>query len=107
MSGRGGEGSGALFDARVWKFHVPTPGPTCRSWIDVPDGTTLHSVGLQGDEMVVWGLVPDEDAQTVTRRLIVANTGAVVPSFPAAAKFLGTVTHLAGIVWHVWDGDES
>ncbi len=96
-----------LTDARVWKFEVGLPGPTCRAWIDVPEGTTLCSVGLQDGDMVVWGIVPDEDARPGVRRLIVANTGAVIPSFPYGAQFLGTVTSDNGIVWHVWDGDRS
>lgn len=101
----------ATFKRVVWKFEVPPPGRTGRSFIDLSASAELLSVGLQGEQMVVWALVdPDYEpepgyAATGPRRLIVANTGADVPGFPEGAKFLGTVTTENGIVWHVWDGD--
>jgi hypothetical protein len=65
---------------------------------------------IQGDDLVVWalvdpGAVSEEGMQSSgPRRVIVANTGADV-SIPEGARFLGTVTHEKGIVWHVFDGD--
>lgn len=96
-----------LTDVRVvWKFTVPAPGPTGRSWIDAPADAKLLSAGMQGDEMVVWALVDPEDQEPGLFRLIVANTGMTVPGFPEGARFLGSLTHNE-VVWHVWDGDSE
>lgn len=97
---------------RVWKFDIGVPDTHCRSWVFLPDGAQPISVGLQEDAMVLWALVPDDawDNDTLDEhrhRLIVANTGAVIASFPEAAKFLGTLTTDNGIVWHIWDGDAA
>lgn len=94
----------------AWKFKLPQPTSTGRSYVDMPVAMTPLSVGMQDDEIVVWALV-DPDYETpgmpteAARRFIVANTGAEIPGFPEAARFLGTVTSSTGIVWHVWDGD--
>lgn len=96
---------------RVWKFTLPQPSITGRSFIDMPAAVDPFSVGLQGDQMVVWAMVdPDAEVEegykaTGPRRFIVVNTGPPISSFPKGAKFLGTVTTANGIVWHVWDGD--
>jgi len=94
-----------MTESRVWKFEVPVPRATCRAFIDVPEGTELLSVGLQDDQMVVWGSVPNPFANLEMRRLLVANTGTLIPGFAGNARFLGTVWASTGIVWHVWDGD--
>ncbi len=95
---------------RVWKFTLPEPDERGRCFIDMPAIVTSLSVGLQGDEMVVWALC-DPDAEPEQgyqnhgpRRFIVANTGPEI-TVPFGAVFLGTVTTDNGIVWHVWDGD--
>lgn len=88
----------------VWKFAVPPPSRTGRAFIDVPQGSTLLSVGMQSGDMVVWALCPVAAPREEMRRLIVANTGQDVPGFPTDARFLGTAAS-GGIVWHVWDGD--
>jgi len=87
----------------VLKYAVDPPTKTGRAFIDVPDSAEILSVGLQGDSMVVWALVRD-DEMTGARRLIVCNTGEQVPGFPEDARFIGTVTTANGIVWHVFDG---
>ena len=99
-------------DARVWKYAVETPDARCRAWIYAHHTAELLSVAVQNDVMVVYALVwpdvePDEhmEAEGLVR-LIVSNTGAVVPEFPEGARFLGTV-ETNGIVWHVWHGDEE
>lgn len=96
----------------VWKFVIPQPGSTGRAFIDAPADAHLLSVAIQGAEIVVWALVdpnyepPEGEQAEGMFRLIVANTGMVVPGFPDGARFLGTVTHPgSGVVWHVWDGD--
>lgn len=96
---------------RVWKFTLTAPSITGRVFIDMPAVVEPLSVGMQGDEMVVWALV-DPDAEydrTVEenhglRRFVVVNTGDEV-KVPEGARFLGSVTSRNGIVWHVWDGD--
>ena len=121
MSGKGGGNSSDTYSAatrleksvtrRVWKFELPMPNATGRSFVDMPAHVEPLSVGLQDGTMVVWALVDpwagtDEDElPTGPRRFIVANTGAGVPGFPDGARFLGTLTTDNGIVWHVWDGD--
>ena len=91
--------------SRVWKFVVPEPTATGRSFIDLPEDAEILSSGIQDDALVVWAAVPNPLATTHCHRLIVANTGAEIPGFPTPARFLGTVTTANGIVWHVWDGD--
>jgi hypothetical protein len=86
---------------KVWKFEVRPPGPNGRARVEVPANTRLLSVGTQGDDMVVWGVVQEPVVVTVPRTLIVVNTGAEFP-FDPGARFLGTVTFETGIVWHVW-----
>ena len=97
---------------RVWKYAVPMPDRHCRAWVYLPNGAAPLSVGLQQDEMVLWALVPEDawDGDSLDEhkhRLIVANTGAVIPELPEGVRFLGTVTFSNGIVWHVWDGDSG
>ncbi len=96
---------------QVWKFTLPAPNATGRSFVDMPADSEPLSVALQGDRMVLWALV-DPDFTPAEgydprgpRRFIVANTGGDIPGFPRGAKFLGTLTSDNGIVWHVWDGD--
>lgn len=96
---------------RAWKFTLPEPNDTGRVFVDMPATARPFSVGLQGDEMVVWALCdPEQEVEfdmqpTGPRRFIVANTGMEIPGFPDGASFLGTLTTDNGIVWHVWDGD--
>lgn len=99
-----------LRDRQVWKFTLPMPNATGRSYVDMPAWVKPLSVGLQDGVMVVWALVApfaeiEEGMQPEgPRRFIIANTGMEIPGFPDGAVFLGTVTS-NGIVWHVWDGD--
>lgn len=96
---------------RVWKYVLPEPHRNGRAFVDMPADVEPLSVGIQGDEIVVWALVdPDYEPPSGympsgPRRFIVANTGMDIPGFPEGAKFLGTVTSATGIVWHIWDGD--
>lgn len=92
-----------MAEMSVYKYVVPIP-TNARSFVVMPATARLLSVGLQDDEMVVWALV-DPDEETGLRRLIVANTGALIPNFPPSDRFVGTVTSTAGVVWHVFDGD--
>lgn len=92
----------------AWKFPIPMPTETGRSFIDVSVHSEFLSVGIQNDAMFVWALVDPISADEIPpemRRLIVANTGMDVPGFPVDARFLGTLTTSNGIVWHIWDGD--
>lgn len=96
---------------RAWKFTLSPPGPTGRVFIDMPASARPFSAGLQDGEIVVWALCdPEQEVEpgmqaSGPRRFIVANTGAEIPGFPDGARFLGTLTTVNGIVWHVWDGD--
>jgi hypothetical protein len=96
---------------RVWKFVFTNPTSTGRVFVDMPASARPISVGLQGDQMVVWALCdPEQETEldmqvTGPRRFIVTNTGQEIPGFPDGGRFLGTVTSDNGIVWHVWDAD--
>lgn len=92
----------------IWKHTVPMPDNRGRSWINLPAGARLLSVGIQDDGgMVVWSLVShdraEDEMESGPRRLIVVNTGGDI-EMPDGARFLGTVDD-EGIVWHVFDGD--
>jgi hypothetical protein len=91
----------------VWKYEIPAPTNTGRSYVDLPETAQPLGVGLQGDVMVLWALIDlgDKAAPRGPRRLIVCNTGQEVPGWPFGTRFLGTITHPSGVVWHVFDGD--
>jgi hypothetical protein len=90
--------------AVVWKFQIPMPDENGRSFVEIPEGSELLSVGIQDDRLVLWALTDSLSAPHI-HRILVANTGMSIAEFPSTARFLGTVTTSNGIVWHVWDGD--
>jgi hypothetical protein len=90
----------------VWKYPVRVPDEHGRAWVDLPDNAVPLSVGLQGDDMVLWALVdPYAKSTAGLDRLLAVNTGTEIPEFPNGSRFLGTITTENGIVWHVFDGD--
>jgi hypothetical protein len=82
---------------RVFKYHI---GPTGESLIPMPKGAVVRSVGVQGDNIVVWASV-DTDQPLEARRFVVVWTG---EEDPPSGTFLGTVSNPhTGIVSHVFE----
>ncbi len=92
----------------MWKYVLPRPVEGI-SFVEMPAVIEPLSVGIQGDDLVVWAIVdanfqpPARVVSPGLRPFFVVNTGAEVPIVPGS-RFLGSVTSSTGIVWHVWDG---
>ena len=69
--------------------------------INIPEGSTILSCGVQGEDIVVWYLVRDQNAMIVPVRVRVIPTGmesiGIIPE-----KFLGTVQFPGEFVFHVF-----
>lgn len=86
---------------RIFKYPVEDNG----GFVEMPKGAVVLSVGEQAGDLMVWCLV-DTDKRVVSRQINVVGTGWNVSGFDAG-KHLGTVQMSNGLVWHVFDGDES
>jgi hypothetical protein len=90
----------------VWKFKLERPNEDGFCFISVPPGSEPVSVGLQDSEIVVWCMVdPHNNIRDEEITLFVTNTGSHFDEKPLG-RFLGTVTSLSGIVWHIYKAYE-
>lgn len=83
----------------IWKFVLRPDQP-----VTMPKKSRLLSVGVQGEDIVLWAQV-ESTASQVKRDIVVVPTGdnaTTVASYP----FVGTV-QLHGLVFHVFDGGEQ
>lgn len=69
--------------------------------LDLPFGTQVLTVGMQGEEMRMWALVPDSKS-TLRRRFIVVATGERFADSAYNHGYVGTVFH-NGLVFHVFE----
>lgn len=85
---------------QVWKYKLNLKdNPTVR----MPAGAQPLSVGMQGDELMVWALVdPEREEQLEWLGFRVAGTGHPIEAVMESWKFMGTVQCRMGLVWHVW-----
>ncbi len=79
----------------IWKFAL-IPGVQV---LPMPVGAQALSVGMQDDTLVLWVLVRPDAAKEL-RMVTVLGTGWDVKTSPG--KFIGTVQHPNGLVWHVF-----
>ena len=89
-------------DGTIWKWVLK---PESVQKIEIPDGTNLISAGYTpwNEEVCVWGEVPNQKAEKITRFIVIVGTGHDLPS-TNRKKFLGTVViPNLGLVWHVYD----
>ena len=85
----------------IWKFPLPISEPLR---VAMPAGATLLTVQMQGEQIVVWGLV-DPEAPRIERRFYLVGTGHAVP--PGKPIYLGSVQPFSGLVLHIFDGGEG
>lgn len=88
----------------IWKFTV-YPGV---SDIGMPSGSTILSVGAQGEDVAVWAMV-DPSKVTRAHRVAALMTGMEFETLALAVpqNFVGTVQRPDGIVVHVFDLGEA
>ena len=73
--------------------------------IEIPLMATILSVGIQGQEIVLWAKV-DTDNKITTRKFNTYGTGWDIDdqcADSAVEVYLGTVTSPEGYVWHVFE----
>jgi hypothetical protein len=80
----------------IWKFTISP----WRTTIPVPDGAQVLSCGFQGELLQVW-LRVDPSKPPRNRAFYVICTGQEFG--PDVGKFVGTVHHPNGLVFHVFD----
>ncbi len=83
----------------VWKFQV-SPNP----YVQMPKGADTLSVGIQGQDIMVWARV-NPNSIMITRRLPVYGTGHVIDPLDHELPLIGTV-FMGPLVFHVFDGGE-
>ena len=82
---------------KIYKYQIPKPNDDGISYIEMPTCSEPLSVGLQGDNMVLWAMVWSEHYKE-NKVFIVVTTGV---EYPYSGKFIGTITSSSGVVWHV------
>lgn len=83
----------------IWKFPIKT---TDTQRVEMPVGTKLLDVQVQGDTPCLWGLV-DPGAQKIARLIRVFGTGHGINGDPG--EYVGTYQLLEGrLVFHVFSG---
>jgi len=83
----------------VWKYTLSTR----ESVRQIPIGAEFLSMGVQGDIICLWFLIPDTEAKKEQRVFEIFGTGQAIPSF-GGLKFIGTmVSQNVEMVWHVFE----
>lgn len=86
---------------KIWKFEIPLQDKKAQ----MPAGAQILSVGVQGDEIMVWA-VCNPNHPFVTRYFPIFGTGFEMNLQDRGRPFLGTVFQ-GPYVWHVFDGGEG
>lgn len=85
---------------KVWKYQLAGPHTLAR----MPQGSTFLKAGIQdGNIIVVWALVDEEEPMAQQRSIHAINTGDDVPHHH---KYLDTVTidgFEGPVVWHIFE----
>ena len=85
----------------IWKFPLQVVD---QQLVNMPVGTELLHVGVQGDQACLWALV-DSDAPRTMRGFAIHGTGHAVP--PGGA-YVGTFPlHGGNLIFHVFDLGEN
>lgn len=83
----------------VWKYTVPV---TDVFTLNIPVGSTVLSVAVQGRDVNLWAEV-DTSKPTVARRFRVAGTGHAIPA-DESRRFIGTFLLQDGLlVFHLFE----
>lgn len=87
---------------RIWKWPLVI---TDLQTVEIPSGSKLLTVQMQGDLPQLWALC-DETAPLTTRKIAIYGTGNQIPDKPG--QYIATVQSDGGaLVWHVFEEDES
>ena len=84
---------------RVFKYEIPVAD---ESFVRLPLGAQILSVGQQNDQMFLWALVNPDEQRTERRNLRVAGTGHELTEVKEL-KFIGTVHIYGALVFHVFE----
>lgn len=82
----------------VWKYVLDSDVNP----LEIPKGSTILSVGLQGPTLTAWALVNLDSQENEVRTLHVYGTGHEIPVDALTLRFLGRVDG-AVLVWHVFE----
>lgn len=85
----------------VGKYEL-APGAT---EVSMPRGAKVLSVGVQGDGVFMWALIPQLSHLSEPRRFLVVGTGHLWP-LTAFGPFIGTV-FLGALMFHVFEGGDA
>ena len=93
----------------IYKYTVRVPFAFVgESSMEMPKGAEILSVGVQGNDIVVWARVDDE-AEHVHRVVRVLGTGWHHLQTPEVSKYIGTVQFVEEgqpLVFHLFDMGE-
>jgi hypothetical protein len=81
--------------ARIWKFDLRPH----MNRIEMPSGAEILSIAFQGDDLKLWARVDQDRLDEIRAIHVVATGGEVDPE----SRFIGTVFHRVGLVFHVFD----
>lgn len=81
-------------------YKYPLSNPFTR--LDLPWGAQVLTAQMQGDQIVLWALIEQDEVRMVPRSFAAVNTGASF-EISDSLKYINTVTSGNGIVWHVFE----
>jgi hypothetical protein len=84
----------------VWKYKLPVQKDLA---LLMPVGAEILSVGVAGNELVLWAKVRINYEDTEVRRFAMVATGRNVPD---GSAYVGTLIDL-GTVWHLFETTEG
>lgn len=84
---------------QVWKFPLSA---TDHPVVQMPRGAEILTVAFQNGVPTVWARVPLGKSEREERRFRMAGTGHDL-NLPEEARFLGTMLHPRGLVFHLWE----
>jgi len=87
---------------KVYKYSLGEPGPYhYEQGIRLPTGAKPLSVGMQGNELVLWAAVDPDDQFAWPEVFVIVGTGVPYSQPGWEFQFVGTA-HQEQYVWHVF-----
>ena len=86
-----------MTERRVFKYHLDDT----QTALDIPKDAEVLDIQLQGDDVMLWAIVPDTVLPAITvRRFQVVLTGETVPP---NSKYIKTLQNRHGYVYHIFE----
>lgn len=82
----------------VWKYALDSDVNP----LEIPKGSTILSVGMQGLTLTAWALVNLDSQENEVRTLHVYGTGHEIPVDSLTLRYLGRVDD-GQFIWHVFE----